>query len=68
MFGQKKNEAVWIRRSHLLQADEFICSACGFRAKKAHKSCPHCGVRIEKVKADTGWADEAFLFDLFGED
>ena len=45
MFGQKKNEAVWIRRSHLLQADEFICSACGSRAKKAHKSCPHCGER-----------------------
>ena len=65
MFGKKEKAAVWLRKSHLLGADEFICSACGGRAKRAHKICPHCGAKVTKIKKDSGWAEEAELLDIF---
>ena len=64
LFGKKEKEPVWVQKTHFLQADEFICSACGTKAKRAHKTCPHCGAKLTKTQTDPGWIDEAFLFEL----
>ncbi|MBQ9552133.1 MAG: hypothetical protein IJU96_05135 [Clostridia bacterium] len=64
LFGKKEKAPVWIRKTHLLQSDEYICSACGGKAKTAHKTCPRCGAKPTKVVADSGWVDEAAWFDL----
>ena len=52
-------DAHWIWRTHLLRADEFICSACGASCQKPYQSCPACGVPMKKTKYDASWVDEA---------
>ncbi len=68
LSGKKKKPPVWIQKTHFLRADEFICSACGCKAKKAYKTCPSCGASISKVKYDPSWAEEAELLDMLWED
>ena len=36
LFGNNKKSPVWIQKTHYLKSDEFICSVCGFKAKKAY--------------------------------
>lgn len=52
-------KATWIRRSHLLRKDEYICSACKKTVDKPVSVCPFCGTRMGKTKYDAGWVDEA---------
>lgn len=51
--------AYWIRRSHLLRADEYICVACKQVCKKPFCECPACGAHMKKGRYDLSWIDEA---------
>ena len=51
--------AHWIRRTHLLRPDEYVCSACGACFGAPEKRCPACGAAMKKTKKDPSWADEA---------
>lgn len=52
-------QAYWIRRTHLLRADEYICSACAAASGRAQKHCPACGALMRRTKYDPSWVDEA---------
>lgn len=52
-------KAHWIKQTHLLRSDEFICSACGASFSKPYMECPHCGAEMKKTKYDPSWVDEA---------
>jgi rRNA maturation endonuclease Nob1 len=64
-FEQKKT-AYWIQKTHLLRADEYICSACGRRFDQPHIQCPHCGRHMTKSRYDPTWVDEAEMLDILG--
>lgn len=51
--------AHWTQRTHLLRADEFVCSACGATCVKPYQTCPACGATMKKAKYDASWVDEA---------
>ena len=65
MFGRKK-KACWIRKTHLLRADEFECSACGRRFDKPYEKCPYCGRDMDGSRYDPSWVDEAEILDILG--
>ncbi|MBO6041068.1 MAG: hypothetical protein J6P58_07640 [Oscillospiraceae bacterium] len=52
-------QAYWIRRTHLLRADEYICSACAAASGRPQKRCPACGALMRRTKYDPSWVDEA---------
>lgn len=59
----------WIRRTHLLRADEYLCSRCGKKADRPTAYCPACGVRMAGTKKDAHWILEAeILDDILGDD
>lgn len=64
----RKNNANWIRHTHLFHEDEYECSACGFRTDKAYKMCPHCGLPMKGSKTDPSWVDEMVLIDTILDD
>ena len=66
MFGQKKDSAYWIQKTHLLRADEYECSACGRRSAKPYVQCLYCGRNMTKSKYDPTWVDEAEILDILG--
>ena len=49
----------WIRRTHLLRPDEYICSVCKRSFRKAQPVCPACGSKMGGKKYDPTWVDEA---------
>ena len=49
----------WIRKTHLLRADEYICPHCGNSYPKPYKVCPACGMPVKNSKVDPSWVDEA---------
>lgn len=51
--------AHWIRKTHLLRADDFFCSACGSVSDKPFRVCPSCGAPMTKTKYMPSWVDEA---------
>ena len=51
--------AYWIRRTHLLRADEYICSACKAAFSKPLRKCPKCGISMRGSRYDPSWVDEA---------
>lgn len=68
MKSKPLKKAYWTQKTHLLRADEYICSACGRSANKAYKQCPSCGAVMGKSKYDPSWVDEAEMMDiLFGK-
>jgi rubrerythrin len=67
LINKDKKPAVWIQKTHLLRADEYICSACGFKAIKASGVCPGCGARISKTKYDSSWTGEADILDMMDD-
>ena len=64
LFRKKKKVPYWIQKTHLFRKDEFICSACGCKAKKAYRYCPACGSYMIKVRYDASWVDEAEFMDM----
>ena len=51
--------AYWIGRTHLFEADEYVCSSCGCLSERPYKVCPNCQKPMKKVKYDASWVDEA---------
>ena len=64
MFG-RKNTAHWIQKTHLLRADEYVCSACGRRFDAPYEECPHCHRTMTGSDYDPSWVDEAEFLDIF---
>ncbi|MBO4324393.1 MAG: hypothetical protein J5845_03185 [Lachnospiraceae bacterium] len=63
-----KKTAYWIRNTHLLRQDEFVCSFCKRKTAKPLSYCPHCGSIMKGTKSDTGWVDEMEAIDaIFGD-
>ena len=59
-----KNNATWIRHTHLFSADDYECSVCGHTATKPQPVCPHCGAVMGGEKYDPSWVDEAAVLDI----
>ncbi len=65
---KSKKKANLIRHTHLFSKDEFICSACGYRADKRYNPCPRCGAVIKGIRSDMKWFDEMEEYDMIFED
>ena len=59
-----KNNATWIRHTHLFSADDYECTACGYTVTKPQPTCPHCGAVMGGEKYDPSWVDEAAMLDI----
>ena len=66
----KQRSAYWIHRDHLFRKDEYLCSACKYRAEKARTfeytpdtKCPYCGqeLPIASVEGARKKAEEIFI-------
>ncbi len=64
MFGRKRT-AHWIQKTHLLRADEYVCSACGRHFDAPYEECPHCHRVMTGSDYDPSWVDEAEFLDIF---
>ena len=58
----------WIRKTHLLKPDEYICSVCRAVCDRPSAYCPRCGSKMGKTKKDGTWILEAELLDMFFDD
>ena len=69
MENTSSTSAYWLQKTHFLNNDEYVCSACKSKVDKPYKTCPSCG-RIMKGKTkDSNWIDEmAFLEIMLGDD
>ena len=64
-----KRKPYWIEREHLFDGTEYICSRCGASFEKPRDECPACGLKMEKIKYDPVYVDEAEMMDiLFGDE
>ncbi len=63
-----KRTPYWIRRIHLMRADEYICSECGAVSEKLQSACPRCGAILEKVRYSPSWVDEAEMMSAIMDD
>ena len=63
-----KKSAYWIKHTHVLRSDEFVCSNCGDTESKAKRICPGCGCTMKGTKSDLGWIDEMEAMDAFFDD
>ena len=59
MKKEKSAAAKWIRRTHLLRRDEYVCSACGKAQDRPLRQCPACGARMGGIRTGATWVDEA---------
>lgn len=59
-----KNNATWIRHTHLFSADDYECTACGYTVNKPQPTCPHCGAVMGGEKYNPSWVDEAAMLDI----
>ena len=67
--NNKHKTGSWTQKTHLLRADEYICSNCGRSISKPRRTCPHCNAEIKKTKYDPSWVDEAEMMSaLFDDD
>ena len=57
----------WIRHTHLFDPDEYECSACGYRAEKPYRICPHCGRKMKQGRYDPSWVDEMEILDILSD-
>ena len=63
-----KRTPYWIRKTHLMRADEFVCSECGVLSPKPYKVCRNCGTRLEKTSYSPSWVDEMEKFSSLMDD
>ena len=61
-------KANWIKQTHLLHSDEFICSACEASFSKPFPVCLSCGAAMKNVKYNPSWVDEAEGFSAILDD
>ena len=62
MFKRPKT-SYWIRKTHLLRRDEYVCASCGARADKAYKNCPGCGAVMKGTRSIASWTEDAEILD-----
>ena len=67
LFSNSK-KAYWTKETHLFRADEYVCSACGYRSGRAKSVCPGCGAKMTKEKYSASWVDEAELMSAVLDD
>lgn len=60
----KQRTAHWIQKTHLFRSDEYICSACNYKAKKAERLCPGCSSIMKNCKYNPNWVDEIEMAEL----
>ncbi len=67
---RKRKETKWIRHSHLFDADDYECPACGKRFPQMYASCPACGTVIsgQAGSAQDDWVEEAEELDWMLDD
>ena len=53
-----------IKKTHLFEPDEYVCSVCGYTAAEPFGVCPNCGEPLFGEKSDLNWVDEAAMFDI----
>lgn len=58
----------WTKEAKLFAADEYVCSACGYRGYKMTSSCPKCKARMKGSKYDPKWIDELEILDAIFDD
>ena len=61
MFKHRKS--YWIQRTHIIKADEYECSSCGYRSDTAYEVCPRCYARMNGGQYDPTFVDELELLD-----
>lgn len=59
----KQKKAKWDQITHFLKNDEYICSECGYNAKKPFKKCPGCSSQMKGTNYDPEWVDEMDFLD-----
>ncbi len=59
--------AYWIRKTHLLRRDEYLCSVCRAVSAKTEKVCPNCGAKLNQVKKDLNWIEGAEILSALDE-
>lgn len=64
----RKKTGRWIRRSHLLKKDEFVCSACGASTTKPLPGCSRCGAVMQNASANGDWVDSLEALDAIFDD
>ena len=65
MSNDENNVAYWDKHTHLLADDEYVCSSCGYTARRPYPECPNCGCDMSKGSSDTNWVEEAAIMDIF---
>lgn len=68
MFGFEKKKVrigTWTQNTHILRADEYICSVCHQSFKKPTKTCPHCKSQMKGSMYDPNWVDEVEFLEEF---
>ena len=56
---KRMKEPHWIRRTHLFEPDDYVCSQCGAVFKKKNPVCPRCGIPLALETREESWVDEA---------
>ena len=64
----KRKTGTWIRKTHNLRADEYICSVCGRSVPKTRRTCPYCGAEMRKTNYEASWVDEAEMMSALCDD
>ncbi len=68
MPNRNTANAHWTRRTHLLRADEYICSRCRRSFAQPTAFCPACGAQMGKTKSDAHWLLEAEVLNMIMDD
>ena len=63
-----KRKAHWIRKTHLFQPDEYLCSECGALHSRPYESCFSCGAGMGCMKYDPSWVVEAEMLSAILDD
>ena len=56
--------ANWIKNTHLFEADDYECSACGRKADRPLDRCPGCGRDMTGQRSGHDWTDDAAFLDI----
>ena len=67
LFSKKEETAECLKKEHIFQGTEYVCSKCGYKARKAFDSCPKCGIKISRVKETDTFFNEMLWLGAFDE-
>ena len=49
----------WIKKTHLLRPDEYVCTGCGFVSSAPYAVGPDCSAVMGRTRVEASWVDEA---------